>query len=103
MIHLSALAKHKIDLLSIHITIVWGEEDFFSYLDQIEESLLKIELNPDSFPLIGNNHLRICKVCEDSYLVYQQKNNQIVVVTIYDYRQNPVFVYNDLIEHFHEN
>lgn len=103
MIEFSALAKHKIELLNVHLTIVWGEEEFEGFLKSLENNLMKVEKDPDSFPLIINSHLRICEVNDGTSFVYQQLNNKIIVVTIFDYRQNPILVYNDVIEHFHED
>lgn len=103
MIVFSELAKHKIELLNIHITIVWGENDFEEFISNVEKSLGEIEKDPTSCPPISNQNLRICELNEDTYLVYKHTNTTIEVITIYDYRQNPVLVYNDLTEHFHEN
>lgn len=104
MIVLSELTKHKIELLNVHITIVWGENDFEEFVSNIEKTLLKIKAAPLTHPPIVNKQLRICEVVKnETYLVYKQTENNIEIITIYDYRQNPVLVYNDLIEHFHEN
>lgn len=103
MIEFSALAKHKIELLNVHITIVWGEEEFKTFLHHLESSIQKVKKNPTGFPQFIHDNLRLCEVAEGTQFVYQFLNNKITIITIYDYRQNPILVYNDLIDHFHED
>lgn len=99
-IQFSAIAKRKIELLSIHLTIVWGEDELHLFLDKLEDALNKISMAPTSFNQFLHKHLYVYELSEDTSFVYLIKESKAIILTLFDNRQNPTIVYNDLIEHF---
>lgn len=99
-IQFSAIAKRKLELLSVQITIISGENTLSNFLNEIEKSLTTISTSSSSNSTLVCENIHISTISEQTSFVYLQHNNTITVLTIFDSRQNPTIVYNDLIEHF---
>ncbi|MBL4708881.1 MAG: hypothetical protein JKY48_10635 [Flavobacteriales bacterium] len=96
----SAIAKRKLDLLSICLTIEWGDDILFSFIETLESKIDQVSSTPQSHQAFFHENLKICVVSEQCFFVYIVNEQTISIVDLFDNRQNPTIIYKDLIEYF---
>ena len=96
----SLLAQRKLALLNIHLTIVWSESSWEKFKSILDEKLIQIERRPNSCKNFINHHFRMCVVTKQTSFIYTIVEEEIIIITIFDNRQNPALIYKDLIDYF---
>jgi len=100
VVQFSGLAKRKLELLSVYLVIEWGEESADKFFNTFDEKVNQVESFPKSCKNFINSKIKICIVSSQTSFLYQLNNNKIEIITVFDNRQNPTLIYNDLLDYF---
>lgn len=94
---ISKTAKRKINNLFEYLIENWNLKVKSDFVKKLDRSINIIQLNPESFPVSKNKiGLHKCVVAKQTTLFYRFNSKRIVIVTIFDTRQNPNKLYKDL-------
>ena len=92
---ISKTSENKLNkLLSTYKLERKGKNNF---IEKLDKSIHTIQLNPESFPLSNRNQgLYKCVITKQTTLFYRFNSKNIIIVTIFDTRQNPDKLKKDL-------
>lgn len=87
---ISKTAKKKIELLLDYLLENWNEKVKSDFIKKLDRRIQIIQNNPESFPQSETKTgLHKCVISKQTTLFYRFTDNNIVIVTIFDNRQNP--------------
>jgi len=96
-IRFSSIAVYKLERISEYLTSEWSEKTNQRFLNQLNSKLEAIKLNPKMCPeSIDIPGLRKCVVSKQTTLLYEIYTDSIYVLTIFDSRQNPEKIQEEL-------
>ena len=84
--------KAKINIINIfdYLELKWNLKVKTKFAFKLNEMIKLIKINPDIFPISEKNkRLRKCVVTKQSTLYYSFNSNQIIIVSLFDTRQDP--------------
>lgn len=88
-------AKKNISNVFEYLEFKWNLEVKKKFAVNLMETIKLIQSDPDIFPKSDKNkRLRKCVLNKQSTLYYSFNNNQIVIVSLFDTRQNPKKITN---------
>ena len=94
---ISKTAEKKIDKLFEYLVENWNQKVKSDFVKKLDKSILNIQSYPEGFPeskvKLG---LHKCVVTKQTTLFYRFDSKRIVIVTIFDTRQNPDNLSKDL-------
>jgi len=85
-------AKRNLDCIFDYLEIVWTEREISNFAQMLEENLQLIANNPSLFPYYDVEiNVRRCVISPQTTIYYREveKENKVVIITIFDNRQNP--------------
>ncbi|KOS08111.1 hypothetical protein AM493_20220 [Flavobacterium akiainvivens] len=80
------------DLITIleYLDLHWYKEVTITFLDILDQKVIKIAGQPELFPYFDKNHnIRKCVVTKHNTLYFREETSEIQVLRIYDVRQHP--------------
>lgn len=87
---ISKTANKKLDKLFYYLLTNWNKKVKSDFVKKLDKSINTIKLHPESFPLSNRNKgLYKCVITKQTTLYYRFNSNRIIIVTIFDTRQNP--------------
>ena len=84
--------KAKINIINIfdYLELKWNLKVKTKFAFKLNEMIKLIKINPDIFIISEKNkRLRKCVVTKQSTLYYSFDSNQIIIVSLFDTRQDP--------------
>jgi plasmid stabilization system protein ParE len=94
---ISKTAKNKLDKLFYYLITHWGLEAKADFVKKLDKSIDAIKLHPESFPeSYVKKGLHRCVITKQTTLFYRFTSKKIIIVTIFDTRQNPTKLSKDL-------
>ena len=94
---ISKTAENKLNKLFYYLLTNWNEKVKNDFIKKLDKSIYTIQLNPESFPLSNRNQgLYKCVITKQTTLFYRFNSKNIIIVTIFDTRQNPDKLKKDL-------
>ncbi|WP_420580375.1 type II toxin-antitoxin system RelE/ParE family toxin [Reichenbachiella sp.] len=89
-VYLSPVAEFKLQSLTEYLNAEWGEKSKQKFLNELVQSVSKIESFPESCPKSDSfNGIFKCVVSKLTSFYYRIKNDEIEIITLTDNRQNP--------------
>lgn len=85
----SARSLKEIKNISEYITAKWSLRVNLNFLQKLKSNFDLLIINPEIFPPNKQNNLRRCVVSIQTTIFYKIEKNQIVIVSVFDTRQNP--------------
>lgn len=96
-IKISKTAKKKLDKLFYYLITNWNLKVKSDFVKKLDKSINAIKLHPESYPeSIRKKGLRRCVITKQTTLFYRFNSKTIVIVTLFDTRQNPNLLQKDL-------
>tara|TARA_R110002051_G_scaffold89242_1_gene157364 strand:- start:244 stop:543 length:300 start_codon:yes stop_codon:yes gene_type:complete len=93
----SKTAKNKLEKLFYYLTTHWNLEVKSNFVKKLDKSIEAIKLHPESFPeSYEKKGLHRCVITKQTTLFYRFTSKKIIIVTIFDTRQNPNKLNKDL-------
>lgn len=80
------------DLLKIleYLDLNWNTNVTNSFLDILDKNISQVSFTPDLFPVFNKLlKIRKCIITKHNTLYYENHDSEIVILRIYDVRQNP--------------
>jgi plasmid stabilization system protein ParE len=99
-IRLSSLAHFRLVNLLSDLESEWGSTARKRFLTKLEKSVFAISKFPKAFPESRYKGIRKCVVTHQTTLFYRIKSNQVEIITVFDNRQNPERLRDDLRKKF---
>lgn len=99
-VFLSELAELKLLKLSEYLLEIWGLKARDKFISQLTQKIQQISVQPDSCPQSTEFHnLYKCVVTKQTTFYYRIKTEEkeIEIITIFDTRQNPTKLKEDLL------
>ena len=94
---ISKTAKRKIEKLFEYLVKNWNLKIKSDFAKKLNRSIKIIQLNPEVFPASNiKKGLHKCVITKQTTLFYRFNSKKIIIVTIFDTRQNPDKLYKDL-------
>lgn len=94
---ISKTAKRKIEKLFEYLVKNWNLKVKSDFAKKLNRSIKIIQLNPEVFPASNiKKGLHKCVITKQTTLFYRFNSKKIIIVTIFDTRQNPNNLYKDL-------
>ena len=89
----TSLADNDLSNLLEFLFYRWNRKVTLEYIENLDYCISIIQKNPDLFPFYDDNlKIRKCVVTSQNTIFYSETENRIVILRLYDSRQNP----NDL-------
>ena len=86
----SSLAEEDVEKLLDYLLSNWGSSSTLNFIDLLDHNLKQLILNPKQYPLYNKKlNVRKCVLTKHNFLFYKVSRTQIVLLRIYDNRQNP--------------
>jgi len=84
-------ASDNLNEIVTYLDQEWSIEVSNSFLRKLKKRIELLSNFPESFPLIGKEGVRASVLIEQITIFYSfdRENNQIIVLSIFDTRQNP--------------
>jgi plasmid stabilization system protein ParE len=83
-------ALNEYDKLIDYLYKEWGEEITQRVIDEIDQTLLRIEKSPEQYPIIiKSRKVRRCVASPQTSIFFKIKSNWIEISSVFDNRQNP--------------
>ena len=82
----------EIDLTNVTEYLIhkWSPKIANNFLDLVEEYSTQISYDPQSYPMINKKlKVRKCVVTKHNSLYYQELDNRIEIIRLFDNRQDP--------------
>ena len=99
-IRFTQIATHKLDLLTDYIIHEFSIEANRKFLERLNKGLSSLQSNPYIFPESETfKGLRKCVITKQTVLYYEVRNDTILVLTLFDSRQNPLELQKELNIH----
>ncbi|MDD7914190.1 type II toxin-antitoxin system RelE/ParE family toxin [Polaribacter ponticola] len=96
-ITISKTAKRKIEKLFGYLVKNWNLKVKFDFVKKLNRSIKVIQLNPELFPESNiKKGLHKCVITKQTTLFYRFNSKKIIIVAIFDTRQNPNKLNKDL-------
>ena len=90
IIIISKTAEKKLDILFKYLLENWSLKVKSEFIKNLDKNISIIQKNPESFPESENKiGLHKCVITKQTSLFYRFNSKRIVVVTIFDNRQEP--------------
>lgn len=100
-VFLSRLAELKLELLIEYLVSDWGKFSKEKFLNKLESTIDRISKFPDSNPKSNElGGIYKCVVSKQTSLIYRIKNGEIEIITIFDNRQDPKKINQEIQRHF---
>ncbi len=99
-VFLSQLAEEKLLKLSEYLIENWSLKTRNQFLSKFSEKINQISIQPDSCPKSSEfDNLYKCVVTKQTTFYYRilEEKNEIEIITVFDTRQNPDKLKEDLI------
>ncbi len=94
---ISKTASKKLDKLFNYLVINWNLNVKLNFIEKLDKSINAIKLNPESFPESHRKKgLHKCVITKQTSIFYRFDTKNIIIVTIFDTRQNPNKLNKDL-------
>lgn len=94
---LSKRAKIKLEKLLEYLEKEWSDKIKNEFIKKLDYSIKTIQTNPEIFPKTAFvKGLHKCVVSKQNTIYYRIKNSTIEIVTIFDTRQDPQKLQDDL-------
>ena len=89
----TSLADNDLSNLLEFLFYRWNRKVTLEFIENLDYCISIIQKNPDLFPFYNENlKIRKCVVTSHNTIFYSVTDNRIVILRLYDSRQNP----NDL-------
>ena len=89
----TSLADNDLSNLLEYLFYRWDRKVTLEFIENLDYCISIIQKNPDLFPFYNENlKIRKCVVTSHNTIFYSVTDNRIVILRLYDSRQNP----NDL-------
>ncbi len=85
----TARSLKEIKSISEFILDKWSEKVNLKFLQKLKYNFDLLLIDPEIFPANKYNKLRKCYVSKQTTIFYKTVKNQIVIVSVFDTRQNP--------------
>ena len=100
-VFLSPLAELKLELLIEYLVSEWGKPSKEKFLNKLETTIDRISKFPDSNPKSNElGGIYKCVVSKQTSLFYRIKNDEVEIITIFDNRQDPKKINQEIQRHF---
>ncbi len=100
-IKLSKLASFKLENLLLFLEAEWSVKVRNNYLKKLTSTLTVISDNPEAFPKSAvRKEIRKAVITKQSSILYLVQDDTILVVTVFDNRQNQKNVSEEIKKHF---
>lgn len=100
-VFLSPLAELKLELLIEYLVTEWGESSKEKFLKKLEITIDRISKFPDSNQMSNElGGIFKCVVSRQTSLVYRMKIDEVEIITIFDNRQDPKKIKQEIRRHF---
>jgi plasmid stabilization system protein ParE len=76
--------------ISEFITAKWSIRVNLMFLNKLKSNFDLLLINPEIFPPIEQKKLSKCVVSKQTTIFYKIEKNQIIIVSVFDTRQNPL-------------
>jgi len=87
---ISKLAERKLDKLFDYLITKWSIKVKDEFIKKLDKNISLIKEQPESFPSSEKeNGLHKCVITKQTTLYYRFDDKKIKIVTIFDTRQNP--------------
>ena len=97
------LASYKLDLILDHLETNWSASARKRFLQRLSKILEVISYNPMLFPESEiRSGLRKCVLTKQSSLLYTIRKDSIIVVTLFDNRQDSATIIKEIKGRFEE-
>ena len=94
---LSKRAKIKLEQLLEYLEQNWSVRVKHDFIKKFDKSLKIIQKNPDSFPKTNFvKGLHKCVITKQNTIYYRISEMEIEIITLFDTRQNPEKLFDDL-------
>ena len=94
---ISKTAENKIEKLFEYLLENWSNKVKFDFIKKLDRSIHIIQSNPESFPKSKiKKGLHKFVITQQTTLIYRFNSTKIIIVTIFDTRQNPNKLQKDL-------
>lgn len=94
---ISKIAKGKVEKLFEYLLENWNFKVKSDFAEKLHRSIKIIQINPEVFPKSNlKKGLHKCVVSKQTTLFYRFNPKNIIIVTIFDTRQNPNKLESDL-------
>ena len=80
----------EIKNISEFITAKWSIRVNLKFLNKLKFNFDLLIINSEIFPPIQQKKLRKCVVSKQTTIFYKIEKNQIIIVSVFDSRQNPL-------------
>jgi plasmid stabilization system protein ParE len=80
----------EIKNISEFITVKWSIRVNLKFLNKLKSNFDLLIINPEIFPPIQQKKLRKCVISKQTTIFYKIEKNQIIIVSVFDSRQNPL-------------
>lgn len=81
-------AERKLNDVLLYLTEQWSEKDAFKFLLKTERVVSLILKRPQIYPIFKND-IRKAVVTKQITLYYKVKGKSLLIITLFDNRQNP--------------
>lgn len=99
-VKLSELAVFKLNHLLVYLDAEWGKSAKQRFLVQLEAAMLSIAKFPRAFPRSKFHDIHKCVVTRQTSLYYRILSDRIEVITVFDNRQDPEELDNEILRQF---
>ena len=83
-------AEKKLEKLFEYLLKNWNQKVKSDFIKKLDKNIETIRTNPESFPESENKvGLHKCVITKQTTLYYRFNSERIVIMTIFDTRQNP--------------
>lgn len=89
-VRISKTAESKLEKLFEYLIENWSQKVKSNFVKKLDKTIKIIKIHPDSFPESHKHKgLRKCVVTKQTTLFYRFNSKEIIIVTVFDSRQNP--------------
>ena len=86
----SSAAENDLIKILEYINLNWNTKVTHSFLDILDKNISQVSFTPDLFPVFNKSlNIRKCVITKHNTLYYENHYSEIVILRIYDVRQNP--------------
>ncbi|KGO84710.1 hypothetical protein Q765_20090 [Flavobacterium rivuli WB 3.3-2 = DSM 21788] len=86
----SSAAENDLIKILDYLNLNWNTKVTNSFLDILGKNISQVSFTPDLFPVFNKSlNIRKCVITKHNTLYYENHYSEIVILRIYDVRQNP--------------
>lgn len=83
-------SENDLSIILEYLVSKWNIKVATLFLNEIEHQIKLIDNNPKLYPIIQKEQqFRRCVITKHNSLIYGHENKQIIILRIFDTRQNP--------------